>query len=344
MVSFWFKSVFRAIFHCRSPQAGIMKLEWWEEANFWKKPEVRDNLMVIGTPKLFVWKHGGLWVKFSLWPFRGWIPRPTKAIWKYFFDWQLQHYGGPAVSKGNLNKHDLNKFINTTDAFMTEILQIWSEISYEANVNSTDHFLSLPLWHNSLKWIDNRPIYYKLWNCKGIQNVTDLFKDRNTFLSSHELTECYNVKANFLVLHSLKSSLKSLRESRSLSNTSSQSFLQSFLQAKKSKKHTKVVYERLVTIKQKSPFASQEKWLADCEFESHETIDWKSVYLLLFKCTQITKLIMFQLTLLHWRLATNSFLKKVGIKQSDLCTFCKTEEESPIHLFWSCGVTSHFWQ
>ena len=261
--------------------------------------------------------------------------------WKLFPDWQLQHYGGPVVFRGNLNRHDLSKFINSTDAFTTEILQLWSEISYEANVNSTDHFLSLPLWHNSLIRIDNIPVYYKSWSCKGIQNVTDLLKDPNTFLSSHELQERYNVKTNFLVLHGLKSSLKSLRESRSLSTTSSLSFLQSFLKAKKP---TKVVYEKLVTIKQKNPFRSQEKWLADCELESHETIDWKSIYLLPFKCTKITKLITFQFKLLHRRLATNSFLKKIGIKESDLCTFCKTEAESLIHLFWSCGVTSIFWQ
>ena len=262
--------------------------------------------------------------------------------WKFFFDWQLQSYGGPVVFRGNLNRHDLSKFINTTDAFTTEILQLWSEISYEANVNSIDHFLSLPLWHNSLIRIDNRPVYYKSWSCKGIQNVTDLLKDPNNFLSSHELQERYNVKTNFLVLHGLKSSLKPLRESGSLSTTSSQSFLQSFLKAKKP---TKAVYdERLVTVKQKTPFRSQEKWLADCELESHETIDWKSVYLSSFKCTKITKLIIFQFNLLHRRLATNSFLKKIGIKQSDLCTFCKTEAESLIHLFWSCGVTAIFWQ
>ena len=147
--------------------------------------------------------------------------------------------------------------VNTTDAFTTEILQLWSEISYEANVNSTDHFLSLPLWHNSLIRIDNRPVYYKSWSCKGIQNVADLLKDPYTFLSSRELQERYNVKTNFLVLHGLKSFFKSLRERRSLSTTSSQSFLQSFLKAKKS---TKVVYEKLVTIKQKTdPFSKPGK-------------------------------------------------------------------------------------
>ena len=84
--------------------------------------------------------------------------------------------------------------------------------------------------------------------------------------------------------------------------------------------------------------------MADFELESHETIDWKSVYLLPFKCTKITKLITFQFKLLHRRLAPNSFLKKIGVKESDLRTFCKTEAESLIHLSWSCGVTSIFWQ
>ena len=44
--------------------------------------------------------------------------------WKPFLDWQLQHYGGPVVFRGNLNRRDVSKFINSTDAFTTEILQL----------------------------------------------------------------------------------------------------------------------------------------------------------------------------------------------------------------------------
>ena len=76
--------------------------------------------------------------------------------------------------------------------------------------------------------------------------------------------------------------------------------------------------------------------------ESHETIDWKSIYLLAFKCPKIAKLIISQFKLLHKRLATNYFLKKVGIKGSDLCTSSKTKAETLIQLSWSCGVTSFF--
>jgi len=133
----------------------------------------------------------------STWVVKKYIDSENHGKWKYLLDWQLQHYDGPAVFRANLNKKDLSKFINSTDAFTT---QIWSEISCEANVNSTDHFLSLPLWQNSLIRIDNRPVYYKSWSGKGIQKVTDLFKDPNTFLSSLELKEVkelYNVKSSW---------------------------------------------------------------------------------------------------------------------------------------------------
>ena len=105
--------------------------------------------------------------------------------WKHLFEWQLHRYEGPAIFRGNLNKQDMHKYVTTTDTFTTEILHLWSEISYEQNVNSLDHFLPLPLWHNSLIRIDNKPVFYQLWYSKRIRNVADLLKDRNVFLSLH---------------------------------------------------------------------------------------------------------------------------------------------------------------
>lgn len=95
---FWlYKWIFESFSTAEAPQAGIIKLEWWVEANFWKKPEVRDDLTTTGMPKISVSKHGSSWVKLSLWPFCGWIPRPAKAIWTTF-DFKrmqsVQHFAG----------------------------------------------------------------------------------------------------------------------------------------------------------------------------------------------------------------------------------------------------------
>ena len=75
-----------------------------------------------------------------------------------------------------------------------------------------------------------------------------------------------------------------------------------------------------------------------------KTIDWEMAYKLPFYRTKATKLIIFQFKLLHRRLATNDFLNKIGIRENDICTFCRTEEESLFHLFWSCSETSSFWR
>ena len=75
---------FWAIFHCRSSQTGIIKLEWRVEAILWTNPEVRDNFIATGKSKVSVSSNGGSRVKLSLWPFCGWILGPTKAIWARF--------------------------------------------------------------------------------------------------------------------------------------------------------------------------------------------------------------------------------------------------------------------
>ena len=47
-------------------------------------PEVSEDLMQTGTPKMLCCKHGGSRVKKSLWPFCGRIPDPTDTIWASF--------------------------------------------------------------------------------------------------------------------------------------------------------------------------------------------------------------------------------------------------------------------
>ena len=65
--------------------------------------------------------------------------------WKLLFDSEIRDLEGDVIFKGNLNQNDLAKFIHISDAFTTEIVKIWSEISYNGNITSTEHSLFLPL-------------------------------------------------------------------------------------------------------------------------------------------------------------------------------------------------------
>ena len=62
-----------------------------------------------------------------------------------------------------------------------------------------------------------------------------------------------------------------------------------------------------------------------------------------FQCTKSTKLINFSFKFLHRRISTNNFLKKIGLVDSEKCTFCEKETEKLAHLFWTCPKTQVFW-
>ena len=66
-------------------------------------------------------------------------------------------------------------------------------------------------------------------------------------------------------------------------------------------------YKMLVGKKQKKPVEAQRKWIADWRLETQDKDDWNTVYWSSLLCTKISKLIVFQFKLLHWRFATNSF-------------------------------------
>ena len=61
-----------------------------------------------------------------------------------------------------------------------------------------------------------------------------------------------------------------------------------------------------------------------------------------FQCTKSTKLITFNFKFLHRRISTNNFLKKIGLVDSEKCTFCEKETEKLAHLFWTCTETQVF--
>ena len=95
--------------------------------------------------------------------------------------------------------------------------------------------------------------------------------------------------------------------------------------------------------KASTPLKSQGKWLAEDSIRK-KTVNWESTYSLSFWSTKETKLREFQFKLLHRRIATNDFLYKIGIKQSDSCTFCGETTQNLVHLFWSCIYSNAFWK
>ena len=71
----------------------------------------------------------------------------------------------------------------------------------------------------------------------------------------------------------------------------------------------------------------------------NECLEWQEIYNLPFKVLLDTKSREFQYKILNRYLTTNSFLYKIRLTASPLCTFCGLESESLEHLFTACSFT-----
>ena len=80
-------------------------------------------------------------------------------------------------------------------------------------------------------------------------------------------------------------------------------------------------------------------------WNSFQSVDlnWQEIYNLPFKVLIDSNSREFQYKILNRFLTTNSFLYKIGLIASPLCTFCGLESESLEHLLISCPFTNMFW-
>ena len=69
-----------------------------------------------------------------------------------------------------------------------------------------------------------------------------------------------------------------------------------------------------------------------------------NIFILPFNVTLDTKLRWFQYRVIHNILPTNAWLKKVGIIENEMCTFCHNDNETITHMFCDCNKVTDFWR
>ena len=273
------------------------------------------------------------------------LDKENYSKWKIFVDLELQNKGGAIFLTGNLNKKDLDNYYVFNDPFIKEIIEIWSDVNYERQITSKQQLQSQSLWHNSLIRIANRPVCYKKWINKGITKVKQIMDTPTHFLTHSAFQIRYDINLCPIIYLGIVSSIKSLTRTLQLGNTTNTkkdgNLMEEIIN---SPKPCKKVYKQIIAQKSLAAKETQFKWQTDISSLTEDThIDWKEAYLLPFEVTKSTKLIEFQFKLLHKRLSTNSYLYKIKIKNSESCTFCKTQKEDITHLFWYCECAASLW-
>ena len=141
------------------------------------------------------------------------IHRPTNiGKWKSLFNFSLNKLGRQLVFQGNLDKKDTIK-INVNDAFLSELLELWSDINFRQAPFTQNDFIDLPLWNTSLIRVANKAVFYKQWANNGITKIGHLMDSVENFqlLNYQNFLWRYNIKISFIQYYGIITSISKLR-------------------------------------------------------------------------------------------------------------------------------------
>ena len=217
-------------------------------------------------------------------------------------------------------------------SFWNNVLSSWSDINFERNPDG-EMIESQLIWYNSNILINNNPILYKQWFDNGIVYVKDLRRNKTEWLSIEEIRQKYQIHVNFLQYNGLLraiSQAKTGEHENVLTKNTEKTIIQRFLNHKN---RTSSLYRNL---KQDEKLL-QERWIRWSNVNVNVTYDdLVKLVANITKTTICVKLRSFQYRILTRALTTNIQLYYYKIKDSKMCSFCKTHDESMKHLFFEC--------
>ena len=189
------------------------------------------------------------------------------------------------------------------------------------------------------------PIYIR-WGSEGVKNLCHIVDTiKNDFFAFEQVREKIKTK-NFMRYFTLISNIpkevkRCIRENLVTCNIENFNPEDIFLQKLLASRKNKYVYNNIIDKIVHLPATKLLKWeeLLQCEL-----VHWYKYFVILKKCCRDTYLFNFQYKFLHRIIPTNSFLFKIHIKDTKVCSFCKNEDETMEHLFFDCHVTFNFLQ
>ena len=228
-----------------------------------------------------------------------------------------------------------------TNPFWQDVFKSFYEFRNITDIDDPIVFHSV--WFNEKIKIGRKPICYREWTEKGINYIHDFFGHNGKILEFDNFCQKFDFIPAFTSFYGIVSCIKKLcREIDIEFLKKNQPFRQKFIQVLlKHEKGTTDFYDLFIQSKYDKP-KSQLKWERELDFYPGH-IWWNRQNTLVRVLTNDISLRWFHYRILNRIIGNNVLLSKMGVIDSDACTFCRSHPETIVHLFYACSVTSDFW-
>ena len=257
--------------------------------------------------------------------------------WKAYLLHLLKPFGGEFFLHCDYNINDYN----ISPIFYKEMLHWWSDFRSKFDLVSLRETI---IWNNHNIRVNGKPLFYYNYNSANIILLSDLkFDLSNT--ESFNLAKRNGLKdSNFLTWTGVRCAVPSHLRIRC--HEIKKDHVRS-LQFKIGDKifdpalsKSRDFYGLLISSK-----ATESRGFTKLKSKfSIDDVETKKAFSLIRSCICETYVQCFQFKILNDILFTNSRLAKIGLIQSDLCTFCNTSAETIDHLFFYCVYSHAFWE
>ena len=267
---------------------------------------------------------------YLFWAERLW--RDDYELWKAIPKLLLKKVGGCYSFSSNVSSKDFKGINLIKNVFWEKVLSTWLDLNFSSN-NRTDYIhINSPLFNNTLITYKNKTIFSQHCCKKSIVKVGDVV-DHGEFIEFALFQQKFGHRPDVLLTYNIlyNALFKHLKNLSSLIPLTTLSFRNHQIGTNSRKLYLKLIK------KTETPFI-ESFWgrKFNTEFD-------KLIWLLPYKCTIETRLRILQWKILHNIYPTSILLKKMKIRDSDLCIYCNTIDTIE-HFFFDCGHIKSMWK
>ena len=222
---------------------------------------------------------------------------------------------------------------------MISALQQFEQIYVVDNSDSNPRHQ--PLWFNP----DIKLPFIKKWDEMGIRWIGDIMDNNGEMKTRAMLSEEFHVNINFIdytrLIRSVPKEL--ILSAKDFDGDEIGPWCQQHIMAILGDNKCNQMVKKQFMLKNSIPLPSVCKWNNELLTPDDDSF-WNKIFIIPKTCNRDTWMYMFQYKILHRILATNSKLFLYKIFESPLCSFCKSADETILHLYCECDMTTGVWQ